>query len=217
VIDTGGGFHHLARLMSRLAVCLLMLAATLPARGGAPQIALVRVMDIYGNLASTAELRRKYQSERDAIMRDPRAEILRSAISGLEGELEEMRKRLRDKTRPLDEESARKLFRMYEIKRQEAGTLQDDFEKFRSEREKDINRRMIAAMRESLDRIMEAAGRTARVHGCGLVIDSTGNTNTGVPFILYQKNAKDLTDAVKTALGEDAAPTTTDNHTPAPN
>jgi Skp family chaperone for outer membrane proteins len=211
VIDTGGGFHHRPRLMSRLAVLLLMLAATLPVRGGAPQIAVVRVMDIYTKLASTAELGRKYQSERDGIMSDPRAEILRTAINGLEGEIEEIGKRLRDKSRPLDEESARKLFRTYEIKRQEAGTLQHDFENFRSEREKDINRRMIAAMRESLDRIMDVAGRTARVNGCALVIDSTGNTNTGVPFILYQKNARDLTDAVKTALGEDAAATTTTN------
>ena len=203
MIDTGGGFHHLPRLMSCLAVWLLMLAATLPVWGGPPQIAVIRVMDIYSNLASTAELGRKYQSERDEIMRDPRAEILRSVIR----ELEEMEKRLSDKARPLDEESSLNLFRAYEIKRQEAQTLQHDFEKFRSEREKDINRRMIAAMRESLDRIMDAAGRTARVHGCALVIDSTGNTNTGVPFILYQKNAKDLTAAVKTALGKDAAPT----------
>jgi outer membrane protein len=205
VIDTGGGLLHLVRLMSRVTVLLLMLAATLPVRGGAPQIALVRVMDIYNSLASTGELQRKYQSERDEIMRDPRAEILRSAISGLE----EMKQRLSDKIRPLDEESARNLFRTYLIKGQEAGTLQHDFEKFRGEREKDINRRMIAEMRESLDRIMDAAGRTARIHGCCLVIDSTGNTNTGVPFILYQKNATDLTDAVKTALGADAAPTTT--------
>lgn len=202
MIDMGGVLHHLPRLMSRLAVLLLILAATLPVRGGAPQIAVVRVMDIYSNLASTVELGHKYQSERDEILRDPRAEILRHALSGLE----EMEKRLSDKTQPRDEEAARKLYRTYEIKRQEARTLQHDFEKFRSEREKDINRRMIAAMRGSLDRIRDAAGRTARVHGCALVVDSTGNTNTGMPFILYQKNAKDLTDAVITALGQDAAP-----------
>lgn len=216
MIDTGGGPHHLPRLMSRLAVWLLMLAATLPVRGGAPQIAVVRVMDIYNNLASTAELGENYKSERDGITTDPRAEILRNAISGLESELGEMKKRLMDKTRPLDEESARNLIRTYEMKRREAGTLQHDLDKFRREREKDINRRMIAAMRESLDRIMEVSARTARVHGCALVIDSSGNTNTGLPFILYQKNAKDLTDAVKTALGKDLPPATTTNHKPAP-
>jgi Skp family chaperone for outer membrane proteins len=100
------------------------------------------------------------------------------------------------------------------MKRQEKGTLEHDFEQFRREREKEINRRMIAAMRESLDRILEVAGRTARVHGCALVIDSSGNTNTGVPFILHQKNARDLTDAVKTALGKDVLPATTNNHKP---
>jgi Skp family chaperone for outer membrane proteins len=217
VIDTAGGLLHVPRLMRCLAVWLLMLAATLPLRGGAPQIAVVRVMDIYDSLASTAELRRRYQAERDEILRDPRAEILRRAIRGLEGELEEMKKRLLDKTRPLDDESARKLFQSYEIKRQQTGTLQHDFENFVSEREQEINRRKIAAMRESLDRIMAAAGDAARMHGCGLVIDRSGNTNTGVPFILYQKNARDLTAAVTTALGEEAAPTPTTHTQPVSN
>jgi Skp family chaperone for outer membrane proteins len=202
-------------MMCWLALGLLMLAASLPVRGGAPQIAVVRVMDIYDNLASTAELDENYKSERAAILSDPRAVVLRHAISGLESELEDMKKRVADKTRPMDEESARDLIRAYEVKRREAATLEHDLEQFRREREKEINRRMIAAMRKSHDRIMEMAARTARVHGCVLVIDSSGHTNTGVPFILYQKNAKDLTDAVKIAVGKNDAPTTT-NRKPAP-
>ncbi len=60
-------------------------------------------------------------------------------------------------------------------------------------------------MRASLNRIHETARRIAAEQGCELVIDSSGNTNTGVPFILYQKETPDLTVAVTAALEDSAA------------
>ena len=41
----------------------------------------------------------------------------------------------------LDETDTRKLARNYELKRQEAQTLQKEFENFRTEQEKEINRK----------------------------------------------------------------------------
>lgn len=168
---------------------------------GAPKIALVRVTEIYSGLPSTAELQKSIKEERATIMRDPRAEDLRRII----GQLRSLQEQLANKDKPLDEATSRKVSRNFEIKRQEAQTLQQEFESFKTEREKEINRRMVTAMRESLDRIVATSRKIATEQGFDMVIDSSGNTNTGVPFVLYSKNPNDLTDNVKAALQDAAA------------
>ena len=185
------------RMTPRLVALLLLLPCpVLWAQQSAPRIAVVRVMDIYNGLESTTQLQQQARQEREEILRDQRAVDLRRIIA----EMREIETTLRDKNKPLDEEGTRRLARAFEIKRQEAQTLQREFESYRSEREREINRRMVTAMRATLNAISEASQRTAREHGYDLLFDSSGNTNTGAPFIIYQKNAPDLTDAVAAAL-----------------
>ncbi|MCP5547618.1 MAG: OmpH family outer membrane protein [Akkermansiaceae bacterium] len=187
--------------MKRSAATVISLAAMAVTALGAPKIALVRVTEIYSGLASTAELQKSIKEERATIMRDPRAEDLRRII----GQLRSLQEQLANKDKPLDEATSRKVSRNFEIKRQEAQTLQKEFESFKTEREKEINRRMVTAMRESLDRIVSTSRKLATEQGFDMVIDSSGNTNTGVPFVLYSKNPNDLTDNVKAALQDAAA------------
>lgn len=186
--------------MSRFPIILLTFAATMLHASAAPRFALVRVKDIYTGLPSTTALQQEIQKERDGIMKDQRAEDLRKIIA----ELQELQSRLSDKSKPLSEDISRKLARSYEIKRQEAQTLQKEFESFRTEREKSINRKMVAGMRASLDRITETSRRIGKEQGYDLVLDGSGNTNTGEPFVIYSRKSPDLTDAVMAAL-EDAS------------
>lgn len=194
--------------MTRPAAIALLLAATMLGASASPRIALVRVTDIYAGLESTAKLEQEIKQERDTILTDERAADLRRVID----ELKALQAQLSDKNKPLDEDSARKLARTYELRRQEAQTLQREFEGFRAEREKEINRKMVSGMRASLNRIHETARRIATEQGCEMVLDSSGQTNTGVPFIVYQKESPDLTAAVKAALGDGGA--TADAPTP---
>ena len=127
----------------------MTLLATVLTATAAPRFALIRVKDIYTALPSTVALQQQIKNERDAIMKDQRAEQLRKII----GELQALQAQLSDKTNPLDEATNRKLARTYEIKRQEAQTLQQEFENFKTEQEKLINRKMVDGMRASLDRI----------------------------------------------------------------
>jgi Skp family chaperone for outer membrane proteins len=182
--------------MNRKAVIALIYAAATLGASAEPGIAVVRVREIYAALPATEDLQKQVKQERDAILRDPRAEALRRIIAVLQS----IQARLSDKKNPLDDESAVKMARQYELTRQEAQTLQRDYESFRTKREKEINRRMIAGMRASLSLIHETARKVGAEKGYDLVLDNSGNTNTGVPFVLYQKNAPDLTDAVVAAL-----------------
>ena len=182
-------------------VIALVLMMTCLSAAAAPKIALVRVKDIYTALPSTAAIQQKIKDEQAAIMKNERAEQLRRII----GELQALQTQLSDKTTPLDEATSRKLARTYEIKRQEAQTLQQEFENFKAEQEKIINRRMVAGMRDSLNRIEEASRKISSERGFDAVFDSSGETNTGVPFVLFSKNATDLTPDVAAAL-KDSAP-----------
>lgn len=180
----------------RLPAILMIFAAMALSASAAPRMALVRVKDIYVKLASTKSQQEETQKERDEIAKDPRAVDLRRIIK----ELQELQARLSDKNNPLDEEAGRKLAQSYEIKRQEAHTLQKEFESFRSEREKEINRKMVAGMRASLNQIVGISRRIAKERGYDLVFDSSGGTNTGIPFVLYSGKSPDMTDDVMAAL-----------------
>ena len=182
--------------MNRVALLALILVASAFNATAEPIVAVVRVRDIYAALPATEDLQNKVKQEREAILRDPRAAELRRII----GELQNLQTKLSDKANPPDDASALKLARQYELTRQEAQTLQRDFENFRADREKDINRRMIAGMRQSLALIHETARKVAAEQGYQLVLDNSGNTNSGVPFVLYQKSAPDLTPAVIKAI-----------------
>lgn len=183
-------------------IAISLLASALVA-SAAPRVALVRVNDIYRGLPSTATFQQQLKKERDDIMKDQRADHLRKAI----GELQALQAQLSDKANPIDDTANRMLSRNYEIKRQEAQTLQQDFESFKADQEKAINRKLVAGMRATLNRIMKVSQEISKKRGFDLVFDSSGNTNTGVPFILYSKNAADLTVDIQSALKESEAPT----------
>jgi outer membrane protein len=179
------------------AITMTLLASAM-AVSAAPRIALVRVKDIYSELPSTATFQQQLKKERDDIMKDQRAEQLRKAI----GELQALQAQLSDKANPLDEATSRMLSRTFEIKRQEAQTVQQDFESFKAEQEKAINRKLVAGMRTTLDRIVKVSREISTKRGFDTVFDSSGNTNTGVPFVLFSKNATDLTADIQAALKE---------------
>lgn len=192
--------------MNSFSIIVLTLAATMFSASAGPRLALIRVKDIYTGLPSTAALQQQIKAERDEIMKDQRADDLRKIIN----ELQDLQARLSDKNNPLSEDVSRKLARSYEIKRQEAQALQKEFESFRTEREKEINRKMVTTMRASLNEIMETSRKVGKEQGYDLVFDGSGNTNTGVPFVLYSKEPPDLTDDVKAALEDSANHKTAD-------
>lgn len=177
-------------------VSLLILLMTSLVATAAPKIALVRIKDIYTALPSTAAIQQAVKEEKAAIMKNERAEQLRKII----GELQALQSQLADKNDPLDEATSRKLARTYEIKRQEAQTLQQEFENYKAEQEKIINRKMVAGMRASLDQIEAVSRKISKERGFDAVFDSSGETNTGVPFVLFSKDPTDLTPDIEAAL-----------------
>lgn len=188
--------------MNLLKATVLILMISVITASATPRFVLVRVKDIFTTLPSTTRLQTEVKSERDAITKNERANQLRKIIA----ELQTLQAQLSDKANPIDEATSKKLSRTYEIKRQEARTLQEDYESYKSETEKTINKKMVINMRASLDRIVKISNKIAKEKGFVTVIDSSGSTNTGVPFVLYSKNAPDITEEVQAAI-QDSDPT----------
>lgn len=180
---------------------LLSLATAVPAMA-APKYAIVRVTDIYRNLTSTHTMLESIQKERDEIMKDERAVHLRNVVE----EMSKLQSQLQAKRDSPVDDNVRMLAQQYEIKRQEGQTLQEEFETFESEQKKEINRRMVAAMRSSLSKIDSATRKIAEEHGFDAAFDSSGISNTGLPILLYSKNAQDITKDVVARLQDTGEP-----------
>jgi len=188
--------------MNRFPIIAIILAAvTLGTAEAAPRVALVRVKDIYTGLPSTEALAHQVKLEREQIAKNQRAIDLRRVID----ELQALQARLSDKKNPLTEEVGAKLARSYEIKLQEAKTFQQEYENFRSEQEKSISQKEVAGMRSSLNMVMEVVKRISKARGFDMVLDSSGGTNTGLPFVLHSKDAVDITADIVAAI-KDAKP-----------
>jgi outer membrane protein len=164
----------------------------------APKFAVVRVTDIYRQLPSTAATQKDIQAQRAAILHNKRAEQFRAIIS----EMQLLQGQLQTKKDDPDTEMVKKLVRDFEVKRQEAETLRQEFEEFRADEDKRINKAMVGAMRASLEKISAAAQQIAKERNLDGVFDTSGNSNTGVPFVLYSAGSVDLTDDVVGLLAE---------------
>jgi len=198
--------------MNRLAATLLAIAAsTAAALSAPPRFALVKVTDIYRGLPSTTVFQQNIQQQREDIMKNERAEEFRKSLATLQ----DLQNQLQDKNAKRDDAANRKLAQEFEIKRQEAQTLQQEFENYRNEQNKLINIRIVTEMRKSLDQIVALSQKIAKEKGYDGVFDSSGETNTSVPFILYSKSAPDISEDVK-ALIKDSTPAPAPAPTPTP-
>jgi Skp family chaperone for outer membrane proteins len=90
----------------------------------------------------------------------------------------------------------------YGLKAQEAETLRVAFEEFKIAENKRLNRQLVEGMRASLERITSAVTQIAKERNFDSVLDISGNSNTGIPVLLYAADALDITEDVIEILGE---------------
>lgn len=188
----------LAPLMNVAAVILSLLICVSVAAGAPPKVAVVRVADIFRQLEETARENRDLQAKRDAIQRDGRL----ASYNEMYADLEYRRKQLAGSAGGMDGATRSRLEREFAIKRREAKLLLEAFESYRAERTREINAEMVEGMKLRLAKIQEAAGKIAAEEGFDWVFDASGNTNSGVPLLLYAKSSNDLTDRVLALLGK---------------
>ena len=184
-----------------LGAMLLPTALLLTSALAEPKIALVRVRDIYLKQPSVKEARDKAVKNKQSLLTYPRTKDLQDSMSALRN----IQLQISNTEKTPGGKELRELIREFQIKRMETQILQEDFEKFAAEREKQINTEMVVEIRALLNRISALSQRIAREKGYDIVLDSSGESNSSVPFVLYAKDAPDLTDDVLAALEDETS------------
>jgi Skp family chaperone for outer membrane proteins len=195
-MDIAALSSHASPRMTRPALLISALLAQAYLAGAAERFAVVAVTDIYQALPSTQAMKQEIEAEKQAVLENFRMKAFRELLA----EIETIKNGIADQAGGNDEEAARKLVENYTLKRQQLQAMQADIEQFQAQRTKEINQKMVTAMRASLARITETAQRIAEEGGFDLLLDRSGETNTGVPALLYVKDTPDLTQAVLAAL-----------------
>lgn len=190
-----------AEMMKSAAALLALVLSTSPAPAEPPRVAVLRVADAFRQLEATSKSGELLKAKREEINKDPRLASSNAMFSELELRLNQLKSNAK-----IDPEARKKLEREYAIKTREANALRADFESFQAEKTREINAEMVAGMKQRLAMIRQTAEKIAAEEGFDWILDSSGNTNTGVPLLLYAKNAKDLTDRVVAALNSPPPP-----------
>jgi Skp family chaperone for outer membrane proteins len=193
------------------AVALALSAAAADAQ--APRVAVIRVSEVFNKLESTARATAETNAKKAGIDLDSRMVTYKELYADLE-----LRKKALEENPPkIDAETRKRLVREYTVKFHEAKSVREDFESFRAERVREIDSEAVAGMKQRLAIIHSTAEQIAKEEGYDWVLDASGNTNTGMPLLLYAKKANDLTDRVLAALGPAQTPAAaTPPKTPAP-
>lgn len=187
-----------------VAFCMLTSGIAL----AAPKIASVRVGEIYRELDQTKKLNAEIKTKRQALLTDARLNAYRSAFK----ELEQLQAQL-IKVADHDRSTRESLMKTFNLKRQEALTLKREFENFQRLETEKIDKEMVTRMEIILTLIREKAAAVGQKNGYDWVIDTSGKTNSGLPFVLYSKQTEDITTDVLAAMGQTiaGAPPSDDN------
>lgn len=174
--------------MHRFGLLVTSLLSVIGIASAAPSIAGVRIDDIYRQLEETRVMTETIETERREILKDARLKAYSEALK----ELETLQKTISQAAQQ-DRLTRERMLREFAMKRDEAVTLQREFEDFRQRRTREINRRMVSETEAILAKIHNKSAEIAAAKGYDLVFDVSGNTNTTIPFVVYAKDPVDLT------------------------
>lgn len=180
----------------RIALCLLLGAAPLAAQ---TRIAGVQVTRAFRSYHRTKAAMQQFDGERAQLENNPlRQQVERLAAEARQAEAAAAKA-------PADDPEARlEAERLVQLKADELRAVTNALRESRNDRTTELNRRQVAATRELLGAVCQAAVELGRERGFDLVIDSSGNSNTGLPVIIHARNLPDLTDDVILRLNRDA-------------
>jgi Skp family chaperone for outer membrane proteins len=188
-------------MMKSAAALLALMLSTSPALAEPPRVAVLRVGDVVQAIETTLRTAELLKAKREEINKDPRL----ASSNAMYSELQLRRNQLKSNAK-IDLEARKKLEREYAVKAEEANALRADFVSYQTAKNREIDAEMVTGRQQRLALIRQTAEKIAAEEGFDWILDSSGNTNTGVPLLLCAKNATDLTDRVVALLNNPTPP-----------
>lgn len=176
------------------------LVTTAAAQQGKLNIATVDMQELFKQYYRTNEAQKQINVERARIQKDNNERLAR--IRDLEEELGNLRKQLEDPA--INDSKKQTLFKEWQMKQQEGIALDRERREFLQRRNQALNEKMIQRMKGILEEIRKLVEEQAKVGNYDYVFDKSGLSTSQVPFLLYTKDATDITVGLLKDLNKDA-------------
>ena len=179
----------------------MLLVTALPASAQDKlKIATVDMQQLFKEYHRTTEAQKQINIERTRIQKENNERL--SRIRELEGELQSLRKQLDDPS--ISDKKKQELFKEFQMKTQEGVALDRERREYLQRRNTALNEKMGQRMRGILEEIRKLVEDQAKTDDYDYVFDKSGLSASQVPFLLYTKDAADITPGLLTQLNKDA-------------
>ena len=179
----------------------MLLVTALPASAQDKlKIATVDMQQLFKEYHRTTEAQKQINIERSRIQKENNERL--SRIRELEGELQSLRKQLEDPS--ISDKKKQELFKEFQMKTQEGVALDRERREYLQRRNTALNEKMGQRMRGILEEIRKLVEDQAKTDDYDYVFDKSGLSASQVPFLLYTKDATDITPSLLTQLNKDA-------------
>lgn len=170
------------------------------AQQGKLNIATVDMQELFKQYYRTNEAQKQINVERARIQKDNNERLAR--IRDLEENLGNLRKQLEDPS--INDSKKQTLFKEWQMQQQEGIALDRERREFLQRRNQALNEKMVQRMKGILEEIRKLVEEQAKVGNYDYVFDKSGLSTSQVPFLLYTKDATDITAGLLKDLNKDA-------------
>ena len=184
-------------LVTAFAASLMSFAA---AQEGKLNIATVDMQELFKQYYRINEAQKQINVERARIQKDNNERLAR--IRTLEENLGKLRKQLEDPA--INDSKKQTLFKEWQMQQQEGIALDRERREFLQRRNQALNEKMVQRMKGILEEIRKLVEEQAKVDNYDYVFDKSGLSTSQVPFLLYTKDATDITAGLLKDLNKDA-------------
>jgi Skp family chaperone for outer membrane proteins len=166
------------------------------------KIATVDMQHLFKEYHRTNEAQTEINVERAKIQQNNNERL--DTIRELDGKLEALRKQLDDPS--ISDSKKQTVYRDWQMKQNEGIALDRERREFLQRRNQALNEKMVQRMKGILEEIRKLVEEQAKTEDYDYVFDKSGLSTSQVPFLLYTKDATDITSVLLKDLNKDAPP-----------
>jgi Skp family chaperone for outer membrane proteins len=176
------------------------------------KIATVDMQQLFKEYYKTNEAQQQINVERAKIQKDNNEKL--TAIRQIESDIQVLKQQIDDPT--ISDAKKQESYKAHQGKYQEGIQLDKERREFLTRKNQALNEKMVQRMRGILGEIQKLVEERAKAENYDYVFDKSGMSTSQVPFLLFTKDAIDVSAALLKDLNKDAPADSIPAPAPAP-
>jgi len=164
------------------------------------KIATVDMAQLFKEYFKTAIAQQEINVERARIQKDNNEKL--TTIRQIESDIRVLKQQSEDPS--LSDQKKAQVYKDYQTKYQEGIQLDKERREFLGRKDKALNEKMVDRMRGILNEIRKLVEERAKSENYDFVFDKSGMSTSQVPFLLFSKDATEITASLLKDLNKDA-------------